>query len=215
MSHSQAFYSHPFSPDYWKTAARELKNPRILVLAALFIGLDIAIGSLFVPIPGTQNLRVYFTFLVKGLGAVIYGPVVGVLAGLIGDVIGGILFPSGPFFFGYTLTAMLSGLCYGLFFYRARLGPARMILCKLNVNLWINVLLGSVWSAVLYGKGYLYYLSTSIVKNLLLLPLEIVMLAVFFGAAIPILTRMKWIPAGTLRLRRKGVLSTPPDGSPT
>lgn len=198
-----SLFSHPFSLAYWRAAAGELKKPKILVLAALFIGLDIAIGAFFIPVPGAQNLRIYFTFLVKGLGGMIYGPVVGILSGFVGDLIGYMLFPSGPFFFGYTLTAMLSGLTYALFFYRVRVGLLRIIFCKLSVNLFINVCLGSVWSAMLYAKGYLYYLSSSIVKNLLLLPAEILLFVLFFGCMMPILIRAKLVPPGISGFRQK------------
>ncbi len=33
-----------------------------------------------------------------------------------------------------------------------------------------NVLLGSVWKAMLYGKGYLYYFTSGLVKNTTMLP---------------------------------------------
>ena len=90
-----------------------------------------------------------------------------------------------------------------MFFYRAKIGPVRVVLCKLTVNLAINVAMGSFWSACLFGKGYYYYLAKSVVKNLLLLPLEAVLLFAFFAAMIPILERMNVIPKGQLRLRNK------------
>lgn len=196
-------FSHPFSAGFWRCAAQELKKPRVLALAALFIALDVAISALFIPVPGAQNLRIYFTFLVKGLGGVIYGPIVGMLTGFIGDIAGFMLHPSGGFFPGYTLTAILSGLFYGLFFYRAKVGIVRIILCKFSVNLLINVCLGSVWSAMLYEKGYIFYLTSSIVKNGLLLPVEAAMLFAFFGVIFPVLSRMNFLPRGSSILRRR------------
>ena len=65
----------------------------------------------------------------------------------------------------------------------------RLAVCKLCVNLLVNVLLGSVWSAMLMGNAYVYYLAKSIVKNTILLPVEIVMLTLLFGALMPMLKK--------------------------
>ena len=51
------------------------------------------------------------------LSAIILGPKYStVLAGL-ADLIGALLFPFGSFFIGYTISALLTGLVYGLFLY--------------------------------------------------------------------------------------------------
>lgn len=192
-----ACFSHPFQREYWKCAAMEFKDLRKLVCAALFIALHMVVGVFYIPV--ADNLRISFAFFVVALGSMIYGPLVGMTSGFISDVLSAILFPSGPFFFGYTLTAMLGPLLYGLFFYRARVGPLRIALSKTLINLFINIGLGSLWSAILYGKGYYYYLATSIVKNTLLLPLEILLLLLFLRAMTPILVRARMIPQSQQR----------------
>ena len=60
---------------------------------------------------------------------------------------------------------MLSGLIYGVMLYQRKPTILRLIVTRLLINYGSNVLLGSVWKAMLYGKGYLYYLSTGMVKN--------------------------------------------------
>ncbi len=158
------------------------------MIAALFIALDVVIASLFIPVG--ESLRVYFSFLVKGLGSMIYGPVVGCIAGMIGDILGYLLRPDPPFFPGYTLTSMAGGFLYGLFFYRApKIGPVRVLLNRLAVSLVCNMGLNCLWSAVLYGKGFYYYLAKSAVKNAVLFPIEAVLLFFFLRLMIPILER--------------------------
>ena len=88
---------------------------------------------------------------------------------------------------------MLGSVTYALFFYRQRLSVLRIFLCRLVVNLVINVLIGSIWSAMLMGKGYYYYLTKSIVKNLLLLPAETAVMYVVFRTMTPLLERMKLV----------------------
>ena len=58
----QGFLS-PFSPAYWRSAAAQIKKPRMLTLTALFVALRIVVGM--VPIPLGDNLHIFFTFFVK------------------------------------------------------------------------------------------------------------------------------------------------------
>ena len=181
------FFKTPFTPAYWRAAAREVKNPKSLILAALFIALELVISSFYIPVG--ENLRVYFSFFVKSLAGMIYGPLMGLLTGFIGDILGYILRPSGPFFPGYTLTAMAGSFLHGLFFYRAKIGPVRVILARISVVLVCNIGMNCLWSAILYGKGYYYYLASSLVKNGLLFPVEIILRFLFLRLMIPILER--------------------------
>lgn len=186
------FFKTPFTPSYWRAAARELKNPKMLIIAALFIALDIVVSSLFIPVG--DNLRVYFSFFVKSLGGMLYGPVVGLFTGFIGDILGYILRPDGAFFPGYILTSVTGSFLYGLCFYRARVSIVRVILNRASVILICNIGMNCLWSAILYGKGYYYYLTKSVVKNAMMLPIEIVLLFLFLRLMLPVLEKMKLRP---------------------
>lgn len=122
------------------------------------------------------------------------GPVMGLVFGFAEDTISFFIHPTGPYFPGYALTTMLGNLIYALFLYRTRFGPVRVFLAKFFTNL-LNVFLGSLWSAILGGKGYLFYMAKSALTNTLKLPVQTVMLCVLFAALTPILHRMGWIPA--------------------
>lgn len=98
-----------------------------------------------------------------------------------------------PYFPGYMLTTISGCLIYALFFYRARITWRRIILAKLITNVQ-NILLGSLWSAILYSKGYLYYMTTSAVKNALYLPLQILLLGFLFQAILPALQKQGKLP---------------------
>ena len=45
----------------------------------------------------------------------LFGPVVGGIMGGIGDILKFLIKPTGPYFFGYTLNAMLGPVIYGIF----------------------------------------------------------------------------------------------------
>ncbi len=178
-----------FSRNYWRIATLELKNLRTLLFAALMVAAAIALGWLF-KIPLAENLSISVSYLARAVAALVCGPVVGLLYGFAEDILGWILKPSGSFFPGYTLNTMLGVFVYALCFYKQRLTIWRVVVAKLITNFPISVGLGCLWSSVLYGRGYLYYLGTSLVKNTLYCPIQILMLLIVLQALLPTLKRM-------------------------
>ena len=67
-------YTSPFSMAYWRDAAAELRDTRILVFAALMIALRVALKSLGIPI--AADLKINIAFFVNAFGAMVFGPVV-------------------------------------------------------------------------------------------------------------------------------------------
>lgn len=187
-----SLYSSPFSRGYWRDAAAEMKDLRKLLFAALMIAACMILSRFKIPLG--ENLSLNITFLARALCSLVCGPVVAVVFAVAEDTIS--FFVSGggyAYFPGYALTTMLGCFFYSLFFYRARITWWRIIAVKIITNIQ-NVLLGSLWSAILYSKGYLYYLTTSAVKNVLYLPLQILLLWMLFRALLPVLHKMGWLP---------------------
>lgn len=175
--------SSVFSPAYWRTARAEFRNVRVLAFAGLVCAMAIVLEGLPIYLLG-PSLKIYFSFLVVGLGCMCYGPCVGMMAGAIIDSVGFLLSSYGePYFPGYLITAMLSGLIYGVMLYQRKPTIPRLIVTRLLINYGSNVLLGSVWKAMLYGKGYLYYLSTGMVKNTIMIPIEVALMWLALNAA--------------------------------
>lgn len=191
---SSTLYRTPFSAAYWKQAAADAKNIRMLTLAALLIALRLILSNFYIPV--AQGMNIYFGYLLNALGAAIYGPIMGIITGFVVDILGFILTPSQyGFFFGYTITAMAGSFLYALFLYRTRVSIVRIALAKAAVNVFVNILMGALWSSMLFSKGYLYYLARSVVKNVVMLPVEILLLYLFFQVMLPILSQMRLAPA--------------------
>lgn len=177
-----------FSAAYWTCAAKEFRTVRSLIFAGLTIALGIALNLLKIPLG--VSLRITPAFLAFVLGAAVFGPEVGLLAGLSYDLLGFFLFPSGVFFPGYTLSAMLEFFIYGLFLYRHRITVSRIFAAKFVVDFGVHVGLGALWSAALYGKAYYYYFVKSLFKNAVMLPIEVVALVLLFRVLLPVLSRL-------------------------
>ncbi|MGM9626215.1 MAG: folate family ECF transporter S component, partial [Eubacteriales bacterium] len=167
-------YPHPFSVSYWKSACSMLRSTRILTTTALLCALCALVDMFFIPIGGAF-LRVYFSFIIAGLLCMISGPVLAVPAGFLVDTLSYFCSGGDPngYFPGYALSAMCSFLLYALFFYRAELSLSRIFIGRLSVNVCVNVLLGSIWKHMLYGKAYIVYFISGSIKNLAMLPLEV------------------------------------------
>ena len=196
MQSSSALFGtfSPLTPAYWADARAQLKNVRMLTLAGIITAASIVLESFPIYLLGT-SLKIYFSFLVISLGCYVYGPAVGILVGFANETLGFLISSFGePYFPGYLITAMLSGLIYGTLLYRQRITVLRLVVVRLIINYGSNVLLGSVWKAMLYGKGYYYYFTTGLIKNTTMLPIEVLLMVLMFQLALPALARSGLLP---------------------
>lgn len=203
----QKTFRTPLSAEYWKTALADFKKLRVLVFAAMMIAACSALAQI-PSIPTTDpNVRVTWGFLARAVCGMVGGPITALVFGFAEDTINFLIHPTGPYFPGYALTTMLGTMIYALFLYRARFTPVtlavRTFLAKLFTNA-LNVVLGSLWSAILYSKGYYYYMVKSFWKNLVMLPVQAVMLFFLLAALIPILSRIGLIPKVHISLKKEG-----------
>ncbi len=189
-------YLSVFSAAYWKAAAREYTNLRSLCIAALFVAMYVALYFL-VSIPISANRYLMVTYLAVALCMVICGPLMGISAGIAADLICFMIKPLGAFFPGYTLSCALGYVIFGLFLYRQQITVVRIFLAKLCINGFVNIGLGCLWSSIMSGKAYLFYLVESAVKNTLLLPIEVTLLALVLRLLLPAMSDMQLIPQQT------------------
>ena len=116
---------------------KELKSTRCLALTALLIAINIALDLLGLTIKLPPNLRIGFGFLCNAAVGMLFGPVVGMMAGVCTDVLGYFAgnLTMGAYFPGYTLTAIVGGLFWGLWLYPRKLSVWRAVGAKACINL--------------------------------------------------------------------------------
>ena len=156
-------------------SAKEFKNLRSVTGLAMLMAISLVL-SLTVSIQITQSLRLSFSFLAIAAMGMLYGPVCASVAAGLGDIFQYVLKPTGEFFPGFTLTAALVGLLYGLFLYRNHYSLPRLIGVQLAINLLLHLVLNSYWLTLLYGYGFWAELPGRLVKNVVLLPVEVLLL---------------------------------------
>lgn len=193
LQKSTETFSHPFCKGYWRAAAAELKDTKMLVFAALIVALRVALKTA-VRIPLGPSLDITPAFLANALGAMVYGPVVGAIGALVSDVLG-VLLRGDTYFLPYALTEIAGSMIFAMYFYRQKITPTRVILSRFTICLCVNILLQTpidmLFQYVTYGKSSVVITLPRIFKNLFMFPIESAVLSVFLSAMQPITYRMK------------------------
>ncbi len=160
-----------------------ISKTKKIILSAMFLAVLLVL-SRFLSIK-TNLLVISFSFIPIMLSAVYLGPKYSTIIAGLGDLIGAILFPFGAYFPGFTLTAALIGLIYGLFLYKK---PGKqtsnfkfiikLIISSILVLGVVKIFVESIWLNVLYGKAYMAVVSARIVTQSILLPIQVVVIFV-------------------------------------
>lgn len=194
VNKSTNLYKTPFSPAYWRDAAAELKDTKMLVFAALMIAIRVALK--LVAIPLAPNLKINTAFLANALGAMVFGPVVATVSAIVSDFLG-VLITGEPYFLPMVLLEIAGSLIFALFLYRTRVTPSRVILSRFSICLLVNVFLQTplmmLYYRVMMGGASYVLTVPKIIKNLFMFPIESVVLTIFLSFMQPILYRMKLI----------------------
>ena len=196
---STTLYAHPFSKAYWRDAAAEMKDIKMLVITALMIALRIALKPFAIYI-GPQ-MAIQTATLATALGAMIYGPVVAIPSAIISDTIGFMIFPTGDYFLPFMLTEIASTMFYALCLYRAKPSATRVIIARFLICFVVNVLLQQLifaWQYTYMGnpekaKDSIMGIMTvaRIFKNLFFFPIESVVITLFLKVLVPVTARAK------------------------
>ena len=172
-----------------KSSLGEIKNIHSLAMCAVLVALYVAIDTASVYVTPTMQLT--FSFLVLGLLGYRFGHFTGTLAALACDLIAYVIRPAGPLHLGFTLSTMLTVLVFAIFLYEKPLKIWRVIVSKTVVNVGVNIVLNTYWLSNLYGKAYIVLLFERVVKNIALLPVEIILLWFVLKAFERIMQRME------------------------
>ncbi len=148
---------------------------RTLAVAAMCIALNIVLTRYFSI--NTQFLRIGFGFLPVAVFSMLYGPIPGGIAAALADVIGYLLSPNGPFFPGFTLSALLLGLIFGLFLYKKELTVWRVVVCCFVAVFAIDAL-NTLWLSILYHYGILVILPQRLMQAAIKFAIESALLLV-------------------------------------
>lgn len=198
----KTLYRTPFSLAYWRDAAGEVKNLRTLAFAAIIIAIRVALKNVFIPVG--EDISIYIGFVFTAVGGMLYGPVTALLVGTATDLLGFFVAgggAKGAFNPWFILVEVLATFLYALCFYRQKITFGRILLSKALVNLLANIGMQSLAMTMTYGKAIYIYMIPRVLKNVIVLPVEVLVLAVLFGALLPPMASMKLILPGQNQLK--------------
>jgi ECF transporter S component (folate family) len=143
---------------------------RTVTHLALLVALQIVLTR-FLSI-STPILRISLGFVPIAIAGMLFGPLSGGLVAATADFLGAILFPIGAYFPGFTLTAFLTGVVYGLFLFQKEKSWLRIISSVLVIAIVLNLGMNTFWIMVITGKGYLALLPARLMQNIIMIPLQ-------------------------------------------
>lgn len=125
------------------------------------------------------GLRFSFGFVPVVIAAMMLGPLWAGSIGAVADVIGTMIFPSGPYHPGFTAVAFLIGIVYGLFLKKGTLKSVKFwVLAVLSVvisNLGLGLFVNSFWLSQLYtSKTYMGWVVYRLSEYAVMVPLQII-----------------------------------------
>lgn len=154
---------------------KTITNMGLLIAAEIILSRFLSISA--------WNIKIGFSFVPIAIAAMIYGPIMAGTVAALGDFLGAILFPIGPYFPAFTLTAFLTGVVLGLFLHKQQ--RVWNILGAVAVNqLVLSLLLNTLWISALYCSPYWPLFTTRIIQTAILAPVQFVVIGLI-GKAVP------------------------------
>lgn len=153
-------------------ANRKKINTRKLSNLGLLIALQI-VFSQFISI-NTPIVKIGFGFLPLAIMGILYGSWTAGTGAVIADIIGLMIFPTGAYFPGFTLTEFLTGFVFGYFLHNKSKTWTRILIPVTIICIVLNLLLNTYWLTIILGKGYLALLPTRAVKSIVMIPVQVI-----------------------------------------
>ena len=151
-------------------SAQEAGGIPVMAVCGMLLAVRLILGLFTVNVGSL--LKISFSYLPAAVAGFLFGPVAGGMIGALGDVMGSLILPTGPYFPGFTVSAFLSGMVSGLLLYRKPAGLMRTFAARSAATFLVSIVLNPLWLSILYGKAFWAVVSARIVTNLALLPIE-------------------------------------------
>lgn len=154
-------------------SAKEMKKLKTIVITGLLIAIGIVLGQFSIQI--TQTTKIGISFIPTQLTAMLFGPVVGGIMGGVSDILKFIIKPTGTFLIGYTINAMIGPILYGMILYRKPISFLRIFWSKVVVAIVVNVILGSYWNYLYFGKAIIALLPGKLLQQAIQVPVQTIL----------------------------------------
>ena len=134
-------------------SAREMRKLSTITSCALLAALSVILA--YFKIRVSQSFEISFEDIPSILIACLYGPVTAPIVGAAQDVLNYLASPNGAFFPGFTLTAVVSALIWGVGLYHKPVTFRRTVIVTLICAMVCGVCMNTLWLYMMYGRSVL------------------------------------------------------------
>lgn len=171
-----------------------MKKTKKIVLAGIFIAMTVILSRfLSVKLPG---YKIGFSYIPVYLSGILLGPVYTAIVGALADVIGSNLFPFGPYFIGYTISAAIKGLIYGYILHKIYKEELlnkeiiiRLLVAACLTQLLVNGCLNTLWISITQDKAFFVIATGRFIKEAVMVPIHVVTMFVLIKAIKPAINK--------------------------
>lgn len=149
---------------YMKITTRQLAVSALLVAADVLFARVIALN--------TPIMKIGLGFAAIALCAMAYGPWWAAGVAALGDLLGSLLFPTGAYFPGFTVSAAMTGVIFGLTLYRREARFASALAAAAANCVLVSFLLNSALISYISGNAYTAMLAARAVQLAVMLPMQ-------------------------------------------
>ena len=149
----------------------EAKSASAIATGGILAALSVAL-KFMASIDIGQFIRIGISDFPAMAASALFGPSLGGLFWAALDIIKYFAAPSGPYFFGFTISAAISGMIFGLFLYKRPLSIYRVFMATALNKVIVSLIMNTYWLTVLYGSAFFAILPARILTNAIMLPID-------------------------------------------
>ena len=171
-----------------KNQGKNLLLTRNITLLGLFIAMYIVLYHFNIRF--TSFVEIRLGYFVIATAAMYGGPLFGLTVGVASDILSMIITGGNgaSFFFGFTVSYALMGLCFGLIFHGGKVTIVKAIQGAI-VEFAISIFLNTLWLSILYGNPYKASFIARLPKSLIMLGVSTVLFYVCLASLQQVLNR--------------------------
>ncbi|MCF0130354.1 MAG: folate family ECF transporter S component [Pseudobutyrivibrio sp.] len=161
-----------------------LKEIKVLTTCAMLLALAIILGMFKIPINSIIEIR--FGSIPIAIAGSLFGPAVGAIVGGAADIVQFVVKPTGPYFPGFTISSMATGVIFG-YILRAKSGKVslvRVVIAELIYSVIVCLGINTLNLYILYGNmasggaaGYFAFMLTRLPKEIVMFPINCLIMA--------------------------------------
>lgn len=144
----------------------------------VYLGLLICLEVIFTRFLSIQTpiIRIGFGFLPIAATGVLLGPLWAGIAAALADILGMMIFPKGAYFLGFTVSAFVSGVIYGIVFYKKPISIFRSTIAVAAIIVFVDLFMNTYWLTMITGKAASVILYPRLIKTIIMLPIQTVLI---------------------------------------